>query len=73
MSSHTRTLRLPSPESHHLVRERNFNTCMDLETILALLHLEGATGQLSVNMTQGSVGSITFREQHRVFPDKDSA
>jgi hypothetical protein len=69
MSTHTR-IPTPPAESHQLVRERNFNTCMDTETILALLHLEHATGTLIVNMTQGSVGSVTFREQHRIYPDE---
>jgi hypothetical protein len=70
MSTRLHTLHLPPLESHQLVRERTFTGAYDLGNLITLLHSERATGQIIVNMTQGGVGSITFREQHKVFPDK---
>lgn len=66
-------LRLPSSrdistsESHHLVRERNF-LGTNVDAVLSVLHSEHATGQIIVDISQGSVGSVRFREQHKVSP-----
>lgn len=38
----------------------------DLSAILAALHADRATGTLTLNITQGAVGSAKFREEVRV-------
>lgn len=54
-------------ESHHLVRERHFPSA-DLTAILSTIRAERATGQLIIDISQGSIGSVRLREQHKVFP-----
>jgi len=60
-------------EFHLLVRERAFAPAPNILELLGLLHADRSTGTLTINITQGSVGSVTFREQHKVFPDQNKA
>ena len=75
MSASTGTLSSPVSillrESHAVLRERVFtidrqSVLSDLDSILALLRAERATGKLIINLSQGSVGTIQFEESRRI-------
>jgi len=53
-------------ESHHLVRERAFPSSSDLNYVLRLLRSSHSTGTLMIDVNQGGVGSIRFREETKV-------
>jgi hypothetical protein len=67
-------MKLPKPpsnnhhisESHRLVRERSFTPKSSIETIIEILKESHATGQLMIDMNQGGIGSIRFREEQKV-------
>lgn len=65
------TLTTPAREQHHLVRERIFGTT-DVAEVVAALHESHVTGTLFVDISQGTVGSIRFREEQKVHFDNDS-
>lgn len=56
----------PAATSHALVRERRFNPRDGLYAILLALHESRATGRLCIDMTQGSVGGVSFEERQRL-------
>lgn len=51
---------------HHLVRERRFETRAGLLAILAELARTHSTGVLRLDISQGTVGAITFEERTRL-------
>lgn len=59
-------------ESHHLVRERKFPLSQDISSALQSLSRalglreSSATGTLLVDINQGGIGSIRFREEKKV-------
>ena len=53
-------------ESHRLVRERTFPIHNNLLDILEALKSSHSTGQLLIDMNQGGIGSIRFREEQKV-------
>ena len=53
-------------ESHRLVRERSFQPKGSIENIIEVLRESHATGQLVIDMNQGGIGSIRFREEQKV-------
>lgn len=55
-------------ETHRLVRERVFPHPLDVPAILHLLRQQSATGTLTIDLNQGGVGSIRFREERRIHP-----
>jgi hypothetical protein len=52
-------------ESHKMVRERSFPVT-DITDITDMLKAEKATGQLLIDMNQGGIGSIRFREEQKI-------
>ena len=52
-------------ESHSIVRERVF-PARDATHALSILKMERATGKLTVNLTNGSIGSIQFTESSKL-------
>ena len=56
-------------ESHHLVRERRFDARTPLDDIARTLRESRATGTLTVDLAQGGVASVTFRERQGVHFD----
>jgi hypothetical protein len=71
MSTH---VNLPKPprtsehisESHKLVRERSFPNSQSIQDILSHLKSTRSTGQLIIDIGQGGVGTIRFKEEHKV-------
>lgn len=55
----------PAQESHRMVRERLFGTT-DVAEVLSSLVDSRSTGTLLVDLSQGTVGSIRFREEQKV-------
>lgn len=71
--------KLPSPpardshvsESHHIVRERQFSPATPLDEIRRTLHDSRATGTLSIDFSDGGIGTIRFSERKKIsFDDK---
>jgi len=56
-------------EVHELVRTRKFPRSTDLNFILKLLRMAHSTGTLMVDLNCGGVGSIRFREEHKLSPE----
>jgi hypothetical protein len=48
------------------VRERAFPSSSDLNYVLRLLRSSHSTGTLMIDVNQGGVGSIRFREETKV-------
>jgi len=55
-------------ESQHVVRERTFAT-RDYCAVIDLMHAEHATGQIIIDVSQGTVGTVRVREQLRISPN----
>jgi hypothetical protein len=55
----------PVDERHALVRERTFPPA-ELERVLLQMHESRATGTLMLDITQGALNSIRFREEHKI-------
>lgn len=58
-------------ESATITRERIFTRdrasyMADMESILALLRSERATGKVVINLSQGAIGTIHFEEQRKL-------
>ena len=53
-------------ESHHLVRERSFPPSSSIDTIIRTLRSERVSGTLTIDFSQGGVGSVTFREKKKI-------
>jgi hypothetical protein len=58
-------------ESATILRERSFSierssTIRDIESILALLKAERASGQVVINLSQGGISTIQFEESRRI-------
>lgn len=56
----------PSSDTHRLVRERRFPVSTALDAILRDLRDSHAIGTLSIDIINGGVGSIHFREEQKV-------
>lgn len=52
-------------EAHTLVRERRF-PASELSSVLSSLRDSRSTGTLLIDMNQGGVGTIRFREEHPI-------
>lgn len=57
--SHTR-------DSHILVRERRFPSSQDIAALMRFLHNNHSTGLLMINISQGSVSVVRYREEINV-------
>ena len=58
---------LPASESHHLVRERVFRSSReDVYSALRSLLESRSTGTLMVDIANGGIGSVRFREEKKV-------
>ena len=55
-----------SSESHHIVRELSFPADTPITGILANLQADRVTGTLTLNISQGSVGTITFHAKQKI-------
>lgn len=72
--------KLPSPpgatlatqESHRLVRERMFGGA-SLTHVLESIRDSHSTGTLLIDISQGAIGSIRFREEHKVTFDENNS
>ena len=53
-------------EKCHLTREREFPSSADLSYVIKLLRDAHSTGTLMIDISQGGVGSIRFREESSV-------
>jgi hypothetical protein len=58
-------------ESASILRERSFTIeraqqIRDIESILALLKAERASGQVVINLSQGGISTIHFEETRRI-------
>ena len=53
-------------ERHHLIRERSFPASADIAYVLKLLRSSHSTGMLMIDVNEGGVGSIRFREETKV-------
>lgn len=56
----------PASTTHTLSRERRFETRAGLLAILAELTRTHSTGVLRLDISQGTVGAITFEERQRL-------
>ncbi len=67
----TPTVATPAPaaacsrETHILVRERNFPSS-ELMQVIQYLRSEKATGTLTLNLSQGGINRIRFREEQDI-------
>lgn len=52
-------------ESQHIVRTRQFPTDTELAIILSDLRRSHATGTLMIDLGQGSVNGVRFREEQK--------
>ena len=53
-------------DTYRLVRERVYSGSHDLMTLVMSLRVEKVTGTLSIDMNQGGVGRIRFREEQDI-------
>ena len=58
-------------DSQVLVRERGFPPTMDIASLLHFLRDQRSTGKLMIDMNQGGIGTIRFREEAHVVPGED--
>lgn len=56
----------PLRDTYHLVRERVYQGSLDFVRILLDLRTERATGTLSVDLSQGGVCRVRFREEQDI-------
>jgi hypothetical protein len=65
---------LVTPEREHngAWKERVFLPTQ-LENVLLLMHESRATGTLMLDISQGSLNSIRFREEHKITPSSNKA
>jgi hypothetical protein len=61
----------PASTAHTLTRERRFDPRDGLYAILLALHESRATGRLCIDMSQGSVGGVSFEERQKLASVKD--
>lgn len=57
-------------ESHHIVRDRVFPASRDLNFIERILRESSATGTLSIDFSNGGIGSIRFSERKKIDLDE---
>lgn len=53
-------------EATAVVRTRTYHRDSDISYLLGLLRIQGATGTLHVDLSQGAVGSIRFEERQKI-------
>lgn len=56
----------PTRDSHILVRERRFPPTQDLVALMHFLRDARSTGMLMINLSQGSVCTLRYREEINV-------
>jgi len=57
-----------SRDSHSLTRERQFASNIPLMELFVMLRNERATGTILIDVHDGGVGGIRFREERRIEP-----
>lgn len=53
-------------DTYRLVRERVYSGSHDLMQLVMSLRTERVTGTLSIDMTQGGIGRVRFREEQDI-------
>lgn len=53
-------------DSHILVRERRFPSSQDITALMHFLRNSRSTGMLMINLSQGSVCTVRYREEINV-------
>lgn len=54
-------------KSASLLHDYTFPT-REIDTVLAILHEARATGQLTVDFSQGGIGRVRFRQEEKITP-----